>query len=244
MRLRTYVLTCLHRNQGITVVSNHLTKVPLSLALPSNVAHFQGLTDIPDFDLLEPRFVFPPSKPRLRAWKRLQEVERRIDHFEWLLHIARKPYPLPRTVGDFATSYLLSFESCVQLLKKEFMGGFDQWLATQTSYDLVCRGIQTLRNLEAHIRVGGLSNAYFEHGNSRFAAGGDSGQTVAWHFSPISGEEYEELLPRGRKLLASELPDWNQLTEAHLVEELMRRGVTSLANIVKQAENEAAAHAV
>lgn len=201
--------------------------------LASHVPRY-GSVDLIDFDALESRLVCRPQSATSRAWATLEEAERRLDYFDWLVHVVREPARMRRFAGDLITAYLLTFEATLQIVKHESFPttGFDRWLSQQSSYDIVCRGLRTLRNLEAHIRSAGATHSSQLQEYSRFAGGIDGGCTVPWLLPPISPSEYGELLPAGRKLLASELAQWNQEAEQRSAAHLMRHGVERLIELV------------
>jgi|SRR6185312_13194291 len=206
------------------------------MRLPSNVARYDEVP-LPAFDHLEPRFILPDKTHRLRAWSKAMEVERRLDHFEWLSHVARTPVGIQTLVLDFATAYLLTFESALQVLQQERFPkgtspGFEKWLVTLHTNDLTCRGIRTMRHLEAHVRPGELTQRH-TGGLSRFVSG-EGGTTIGWQWSSITLAEYRVLTtPR---ISEHELDDWNDRLQQHLIMDIMRLGVERLRDIFAEAE--------
>jgi hypothetical protein len=200
--------------------------------LPSNVGRYDEVP-LPDFDQLEPRYILPDKSRRLAAWSKATEVERRLDHFEWLAHVARRPSGIQTFVLDIASAYLLSLESALQVLHAEkFPNGFEKWLTTLPANDLTFRGLRTLRHLEAHIRTGTLTQRNVG-GHSRFT-GGEGGSNIGWRWAPISVAEFRAL--RTPKISEAELPEWNSQLEEYLVMDLMRLGVERLLAVFRQAE--------
>lgn len=206
------------------------------MQLPSNVGRYDEVP-LPAFDFLEPRYIVPDSARRLRAWSRAIEAERRLDQFEWLSHVARRPTGIQTLVLDLATAYLLSFESALQLLQQERFPkgtspGFEDWLGALPASDLVCRGIRTMRHLEAHVRPGSLTQRQ-TGGHSRFISG-EGGMTIGWRWAPVTLAEFREL--RTPRISELELPDWNARLEADLIMDIMRLGVEHLRDIFNEAE--------
>lgn len=200
--------------------------------LPSHVPRYDEVPLVA-FDFLEPRFVRPDVTHRLRAWVKVAEVERRLDEFEWLVHVARKPQGIELFVLDLATAYLLSLESAIQVLQAErFPKGIERWLKPILANDLTFRGLRTLRHLEAHVRAGGMTQRY-TGGHSRFT-GGEGGSNVGWRWAPISMQELRTL--HSPRISEVELPDWNQHLEDMLTMDLMRDGLTQLVKVVEAAE--------
>jgi len=200
--------------------------------LPSNVGRYDEVP-LPEFDHLEPRYIRPDASRRLAAWTKAAEVERRLDHFEWLAHVARRPTGIRTFVSDLVSAYLLSFESALQVLQAEkFPNGIEKWLSSLTSKDLLFRGLRTLRHLEAHIRPGELTQRLVG-GNSRFT-GGEGGANIGWRWAPVVLTEFRAL--KTPKISESEIPDWNRQLDEHLIMDLMRGGVERLLVVFEQAE--------
>jgi hypothetical protein len=208
------------------------------MALASHIPRYNAV-ELIDFDALEPEIVRRPPGARLRAWAKLEEAERRVDAFDWVTHVVREPRRLTRFIGDFVSAYLLTFEATLQIAQEQAVPErFQGWLDCQPDYDVLCRGLRTLRNLEAHIRAGALTAARQRSAHSRFAGGTDPAQTVAWLLPPISVADLQSLKKSGRKISESELGTWNALVESEVASELMREGVRRLLTIVSQAESE------
>jgi hypothetical protein len=203
------------------------------MQLPSNVGRYDEVP-LPDFDRLEPRYIISDPSRRLRAWSKASEVERRLDHFEWLSHVARRPSGVQTFVADLATAFLLSFESALQVLQQErFPRRLETWLKTVPANDLTVRGLRTMRHLEAHIRSGHLTQRHVG-GHSRFIAG-EGGTTIGWRWGVVAPEEFRALTtPR---ISAAELVDWNKQLDEYLIMDLMRTGVERLRDVFAAAEN-------
>jgi hypothetical protein len=206
------------------------------MQLPGNVDRYNEVP-LPAFDYLEPRYILPDSNRRLKAWSKAMEAERRLDHFEWLSHVARMPGGIQTFVLDFATAYLLSLESALQILKHErFQKGtspsFDTWIETLPANDLVFRGLRTMRHLEAHIRQGGLTQRTVG-GHSRFISG-EGGTTIGWQWAEVSLAEFRAL--DRPKIREAELPAWNNQLDEYLIMDLMRLGIERLRDVFATAE--------
>ncbi|MBW7933428.1 MAG: hypothetical protein H3C62_07410 [Gemmatimonadaceae bacterium] len=165
----------------------------------------------------------------------MDEVERRLDHFDWLVHVYRQPTGCTTLVADLATAFLLSLESALQVLNTEaFHGGFDRWILDQPQNDLTLRGLRSMRHLEAHVRNGGLTLPVQRFGSSRFAGGTDPGQTLAWHWTAIEAPDFH-LLSRPR-IGIDELVSWNALLEGEPITSLMQAGLKQLVQLFQTAE--------
>jgi hypothetical protein len=139
-------------------------------------------------------------------------------------------------IGDLAFAFVLGFEATIQVMNHERpRAKLDSWLKTLPSYGLVCRGIRTMRNLEAHVRGGHMQAGVGQGVYTRFMTPMTPQPAVAWKFREISLAEYQSLQPQGRKLAPTELPDWNQHVQSEFAVNLMRASLISLVEIVKQA---------
>ncbi|MEZ4424824.1 MAG: hypothetical protein R3E98_15540 [Gemmatimonadota bacterium] len=202
------------------------------MSLPSNVPRYDSV-DLIDFDHLEARFVVSATPPvAAAAWTKLAETERRLDHFDWALHVVREPRRLERFIRDLATAFLMSFEATLQILTTERLhGGLDRWIEGRAEYDVVCRGLRTLRNLEAHVQPVELTASSLTD-SSRFVAGIESGRRTFWLFPTLTPTDLDRLMPHGRKLRAEECDAWNATVASHSARDLMTRGLRSLVSIV------------
>jgi hypothetical protein len=111
-----------------------------------------------------------------------------------------------------ASAFLMSYESALQVLNDEFAVQFEKWLSSLSPdpYDFICRGLRTMRHLEAHVRAGHIEASHLR-AHSRFASGTDGGETIAWQWAPVSIEEFSRLdRPR---ITEAELPEWNRVLE-------------------------------
>lgn len=97
--------------------------------LPSNVALLDSVPLIA-FDELEPLLVHPPERTRVRAWAKASEVGRRMDQFDWLVHVARPVRGCATFIGDLASAFLLSYESTFQVLK-------EQWIVRRAAHPML-----------------------------------------------------------------------------------------------------------
>lgn len=200
--------------------------------IPGNIGRYDEVP-LPAFDYLEARYIQADSSRRLTAWRKAAEVERRLDHFEWLAHVARRPAGIQSFVSDLASAYLLSFEAAVQVLAAEkFPNGIEKWLGTLATNDLTFRGLRTLRHLEAHVRPSELSQRSVG-GHSRFTAG-EGGSNIGWQWAPIGDADFQAL--RTPRISAAEVPVFNQQLEKDLAMDLMRDGVERIRDICGRAE--------
>jgi len=213
------------------------------MPLPSHVAQLDSVPLIA-FDELEPLLVHPPAGTALRAWMKASEVGRRMDHFDWLVHVARPVRGCSTFVGDLASAFLMSYESTLQVLKEQWKASrsgapslpkSDTWLASLPEYDLTCRGLRTLRHVQAHVGVVPVVVPHGRPHHSRFAAGTDPGLVPAWGWSPIAVTDFAALT-QPPPLSQLELPQWNTRLAETPVTQLMREGIERLVRILHAAE--------
>ncbi len=204
--------------------------------LPGNVPHFS--TFLVDFDHLDPIYVRRPHGAQLQSsWDKLDELERRIHAFDWASMVIRDSRQCTTFIGDLATAFILGLEATFQVLSRERdQPHFEAWLATLPAYSLQCRGLRTLRNLEAHIKAGALrASAANGHVYTRFTNSSVTQPAVGWRLPHISQTEYNSLKPHGRKLASSEVDNWNNCVDSQFAANIFRDGLISLVAIVKQA---------
>ena len=195
--------------------------------------------DFIEFDHMDRLEVFAPADARLRAWPKLEELERRWLHFEWfLLGVAKKPHGIRSLLDDAARSYLLTFEAALQIMGDQLFPGkkssqrLTKWLRSlpPDKYDITCRGLRTLRHAEAHIRSGNLEIVGSQLQSSLLSGGG--ADMLPWCFPKLVEGE----MPAVIALYDGEIAEWNRLCESNLAGTLMRRGVKRVFEIVKLAE--------
>ena len=204
------------------------------MMLPSNIPIY-SYAPIVDFDDLEPILVHPP-RGGLRGWAKLQELERRLDFFDWALFVVREPNRLTRFLNDCTSAFIMTFEAAIQLLKHESGSRprFDTWFGAHTSGNYIIRGLRTHRHLEAHIRASGISPNPSKEAHSRFAGGIDAGDTTSWHFAPISLADFRQL--QRPYLDETELPLWASLVTDLSAKAVMFEGLRGLVELYKEAE--------
>jgi hypothetical protein len=208
------------------------TLADVHMALPSHISQYDTVPLL-DLDQVDYLIACRPRNASLRAWTKLEETERRWTMFDWGTFVVHDGGRCTLMMQDFASAYLLSFEATLQVLKDEkFASGFEQWLATQAAYDLECRGLRTLRHLEAHVRAGALSAKWNAKASSRFA-GPSLGGTIAWYWSEITAADLGTL--KHAKLQPAELPAWNDRSAKLLVLGLMRHGLYALTSLLNSA---------
>ena len=187
---------------------------------------------------MPPQFTSRPSNATLLAWDKLSETERRLDAFDWAAMVVQHPRRCTLLINDLAFAFILSFETTLQVLGHEFQLAvpFERWLSSRREYDVRCRGIRTLRNLEAHIRAGQIVAGVGRGAYSRFYGGHYQAHGVAWRLPSLSSSEVGRLKRHGRKIEDAELLSWNALIDAEGATDSMREALISLASIVAAAQ--------
>jgi hypothetical protein len=201
------------------------------MILPSNVASYGSvpLVDLDHYDFAVRR----PKHSTLRAWAKLEETDRRSIMFDWATFVIHEQNRNTTLLNDFASAFLLSFEATLQVVQDEKrFADFEGWLKSQAAYDLRCRGLRTLRHLEAHVRAGTLSVNHQARSISRFAHS-TTGGTIAWSWRALEPADLAQL--RSSKLDIAELPRWNAEAADLLCLGLMRHGVGALVQLLTAA---------
>ena len=196
--------------------------------------------DFIEFDHLDPQVVFVPPGAQLRAWPKLRELERRWLHFEWFaVGVAKKPFGIRTLLDDGARAYLMTFEAALQIIGDQIFPGkkssrrLNRWLRSLPTdqYDITCRGLRTLRHVEAHVRSGDLEVVGSQLQSSLFS-GPSGAQILPWCFPQLVEAERPAVLA----LDDAEIPEWNSLCKSNLATTLMRRGIARLFEVGKAAE--------
>ena len=200
--------------------------------LHGSIARY-GSVDLLDLDQVELYFsAQAPGFPRAGA--KLQETERRWVMFDWATFMIHERGRNEALFRDLASAYLFSFEATLQVAREEGgIANFKAWLMARPAYDLVARGLRTLRHLEAHVRPGAFSADHESRVHSRFAHSA-SGGTIGWRWESISSQALAQVTSTHSKLAVAELDDWNVKANELLALGLMRHGLAALKAILEQ----------
>jgi hypothetical protein len=205
------------------------------MPMPSSVPVYNAV-QLVQFDVLDRQFVSRPARASSAAWVKLEELERRLDAFDWASMVVREQRRCDTFINDLAFAFVLGFEATLQVLRREKGAkGFDAWLSSLPEYDMPCRGIRTLRNLEAHIQSGQLIAGQGSGVYTRFSNTMTPQPGVVWLFPEISHAEFHSLKPHGRRLTHAELSDWNSHRATEAAANIMRTSLMSLVSIVRAA---------
>ena len=202
------------------------------MSLPGSVATYDS---VPLIDLDECGYLVAVRQPhwKLRAWSALEETERRWTLFDWATFVVHQPRRCENLFRDLASAFLFSFESTLQVLKRERRSCDTRWLESQSPYDVVCKGLRGLRNTGAHVRQVPVAANNRRAIASRFAHS-TTGGTTAWAWPEITPSDLVAVdTPH---LTVSDLPAWNAESDELLALGVMRHGVIALRDILSAAE--------
>ncbi len=203
--------------------------------MPSNVPVYNSVPLV-QFDVLDRQFVFRPAGNPSSVWTKLKDLERRLDAFDWSCMVVREPRRCDTFINDLAFAFVLGFEATFQaLMRAKGATGFDTWLNAQPAYDMPCRAVRTLRNLEAHIQSGQLLAGQGRGIYTRFSSSMTPQPGVAWFLPDISQAEYNALRKVGRRLAPAELTDWNAHRAVEYAANIFRSTLISIVAIVEGA---------
>ncbi len=201
------------------------------------------MCDISDLDFSSFSYLIArtPTSPKLRAWSKLRECERRLVFYRWVkgLKDVKTRY---RTLHDDAVStFLLSFEVTLQFMKDQFqreasVPDFDSWVKALAEHDLIVRGVRTLRLLEAHVMEKPTGTVVpvqiaedLPSGRSETSVG------PPWYTLSVLQKADLDLLDSPR-LKESELPLWNAHVGATEIDAVFDDALHQLKKILDQAE--------
>ncbi|MBU0700441.1 hypothetical protein KKE26_03985 [bacterium] len=120
------------------------------------------LDALPDFSNFEYQVAIAPAGSQLDAsWSKLRECERRLEMYRWFEKQNDPAKAQHRfLIYDSVSAFLLTFEATLQILQSQLTNlsttisgknNFGNWLCKQPQYDVIFRGLRSLRHLEAHV---------------------------------------------------------------------------------------------
>jgi hypothetical protein len=191
----------------------------------------------PDLEGFRYQIARRPATAVLRAWSKLEETERRLAVFRWVVQVTDPNQPQHHTLlDDCESAFLMAFEATLGFVEDQFKAEgvrpvFGDWLKAHQvgrPEDQLLRGIRTLRHLEAHVRA--------ELPHSLVVVVAERPRVKRqWQLPPLS-EKHLSML-RSPRLDVSDLEAWNDSVRRHSAEELMARGLSELNMIVRDAES-------
>lgn len=196
---------------------------------------------LPDFESFQYQIATRLPVGQLRAWAKLAECERRLALYTFV-EAQNDPRKAQYRVflNDTLSAFLLSLEATLQFLKDQLhplipRRSFDNWLSQQPRYDVVLKGLRTLRHLEAHVVMAPpRSRVVLMIGESLPDGTSATNVSRTWHLPELQPSDLGQLF---RPALAiSDLKDWNVLVAQSDVGDLLEDGLTKLKDILLAAE--------
>lgn len=160
---------------------------------------------LPDYEHFPYKFSPPKLPNELVAWAKLRECERRVATYTWAESNNDISNPQYRVLlNDALSALLMTIEAVFQLLKLECFSGtkeLEAWLTLQHEYDVLLRGLRTLRHLEAHVESKPVA------GHITVVVGWPTNRR--WSLQSLDAKDLERL--RKPPLSVDMLPEWNEL---------------------------------
>jgi hypothetical protein len=160
---------------------------------------------LPDYEHFQYNFSPPELPDELVAWAKLRECERRVATYTWAESNNDISNPQYRVLlNDALSGVLMTIEAVFQFLKDEpFLRTkrLETWLAAQPEYDVLLRGLRTLRHFEAHVQSKPAA------GHISVVVGGPT--TRRWSLQGLGAGDLKRL--RQPPVTVDLLPEWNGL---------------------------------
>jgi hypothetical protein len=144
------------------------------------------------------------------------------------------------TLNDSVSAFLLTFEATIQFLKDQYCHScpkpkFYDWLKTQSTYNVIVKGLRTLRHLEAHVesRPNGR-NIDVAIGGSLSNRTSQISVQATWRLQRLSQSDLDKL--DQSPLAIGELTGWNALVAGTDVSSLFTQGIKNIHLILQSAE--------
>jgi hypothetical protein len=119
---------------------------------------------LPDFSNFGYQIAIAPAGSQLDvSWSKLRECERRLEMYKWFEKQNDPAKAQHRfLIYDSVSAFLLTFEATLQILQSQLINlpatifksnvtNFSDWLCRQPQYNVIFRGLRSLRHLEAHV---------------------------------------------------------------------------------------------
>jgi len=186
---------------------------------------------LPDYEYFQYHFSPPELPDELAAWAKLRECERRFATYTWAESNNDISNPQYRVLlNDALSGFLMTIEAVFQFLKYESFSktkDMEKWLAEQPEYDVLLRGLRTLRHFEAHVE-------------SKPAAGhitvvvGESTRR-RWSLQALNPNDLKRL--RYPSLTVDLLPEWNHLVGQRRNVVLFKQALEKLEVLLNRAKD-------
>lgn len=194
------------------------------------------LDSMPDFQHFPYVIAVAPPSPRLTAWGKLREAERRLAMYRWSEQLNDPSKAQHRILlDDTVSAFLMNFEATVQFLKTQYeqnpaRGRFYTWLGTQGAHDVCVRGLRTLRHFEAHVEEKKSPRTVHLHVGTVPPVPA----RCTWRLPELDATELAKL--QWPPLQPTDLGAWNALAVGGAVGDLFEDGLSKLKQILDAAE--------
>jgi len=186
---------------------------------------------LPDYEHFQYNFSPPELPDELVAWAKLRECERRVATYTWAESNNDISNPQYRVLlNDALSALLMTIEAVFQFLKDESFPGtkdMERWLVAQPEYDVLLRGLRTLRHFEAHVE------SIPAAGHITVAVGGPTRRR--WSLQALDASDLNRL--QHSPLTVKLLPEWNGLVGQLRNAELFPRALQKLQVLLDRAKD-------
>lgn len=203
--------------------------------------HENPLDSMPDFSSFQYQIAVEPPISSVEAWAKLRECERRLALYAWA-EARNDPAKAQHRIllDDCLSALLLSYEATLQYVKDQFSRSasqvqFSSWLSQQPDYDVVVKGLRTLRHIEAHVEDVSIQSLIKAILGGSLPDGTSATQVSrTWKLPKLDQDDLNKL--RTPPIRPSELPDWNSLVDQRPAEQMLSDGLARLRGILAAAE--------
>lgn len=192
------------------------------------------LAALPDFENYQYTHIQALASPRLIAWRKALECERRFVWYTWVQDNNDQNEPRHLVLlNDSLSAFLMSFEAAIQHAKDQAGAlshplSFDSWLGNQPENDVLLKGVRTLRHLEAHVE------GYPVAGHITVLVGSLPTSHRRWSLQQLQSADLQKLAHS--QLKPSGLPVWSTLVQTRDATSLMTEALDRLNSLLLRLE--------
>jgi hypothetical protein len=184
---------------------------------------------VPDYEHFQYSFSPAELPGELAAWAKLRECERRVATYVWAESNNDAANPQYRVLlNDALSALLMTIEAVLQFLKDEYFSKpmeLETWLSSQPEYDVLLRGLRTLRHFEAHVESKPAA------GHITIVVGEPTKRR--WSLQALSASDLVKL--RKPPLTVDLLADWNGLVDRSRNVDVFRLALQKLKMLLERA---------
>jgi len=197
---------------------------------------------LPDFESFKYQIVCPPSIPKLEAWKKFQECERRLEMYRYAERLNDPSTPRYQVfLDDCASALLLSLEATFGFIQDQLekasrvpTPSFNSWLRNNSGIEL--KGLRTLRHFAAHVHIKRLPSDI----NAVICESlGDGTSAIevsrSWRLPQILTADLS-LLKKNAPLDSTEVSHWNNVVSKDAAGSIFMIGLEQVQKILLLAE--------